>query len=153
VQGNVEVEFISMLDDFVPPQPPHEIELVLSSSGNEFIIDLFDEQGNFFTYLEPGKYNIEYLRIRTQELGDEMHQISTNRVYFVVPSQPCYHAGSILFTLWRLDPGTYEEQASQTELISIIGGSKFDFIYLEAGGLLNMTFPKISEAGACPNFP
>lgn len=151
VTGNVRLEFVSPNEKAIIPQPPYEIELVLNFDGNEFMIDTFDENGDFYTYLEPGRYTIEYLRVRNQALGSEMNEIITDQAQISVPPQSCYHVGNITFTIWRLAPGTYEEQVAEVNLISAVaGGSPLLFEYLESGGFIMPTFTKISDAGACP---
>lgn len=150
VTGNVQLEFVSPNEKAIIPQPPYEIELVLNFDGNEFIVDTFDESGNFYIYLEPGSYTIEYLRVRNQALGSDMHEIITDQPQISVLPLPCYYAGNITFTIWRLAPGTYEEQVAEANLISAVAGEPLLFGYLEGGGFIMPTFTKIADAGSCP---
>ncbi|HRQ23847.1 MAG TPA: hypothetical protein PLF42_10520 [Anaerolineales bacterium] len=150
--GNFQINFISVDETTIIPEPPHEIEVVLNKAGQKFIISAFDTEGNFVAYLEQGRYTIQILRIKNQALDREFVEIITEQKDILVPSLNCSQAGAITFTITRLPPGSYDEQLEWIQKVS--RGAPVLFRHLETGGVLMPSSTRISGAGAlCPETP
>jgi len=151
VQGRIQLNFIPANDQTIIPQPPYKVSMKLTRDEEEIIVQAAASDGSFIVDLEPGTYKIFTITIQNKSLSPDDFLIFTSLPELTVPSQPCFHAGTISFYMLRLPPGSLEEQTAMAKQIT---KREIALVkYSESGGILLPALVEISGTGDCPDLP
>lgn len=153
IEGRVQLIFKPLTEDTVVLYPPHTITITLSGGAGKVTIKADPADGSFSSYASPGKYVIESVSIKNPDLGPIPYDLVVSEAEIRVPSQDCYYAGAITFTLFRLPAGDLTEQSSLVQALSQRVGGELYFQYLESGGFIVPAFTALEGAGECSELP
>lgn len=147
-QGRIQVNFVPLSDEVIIPRQSQDLGFTLTANGKETVVQTSEADGSFAIYLDPGTYVIDSLTIKNQDLGADAIEFITDQIEVTIPSQPCYNAGDITFTILRLPPGSFDEQLAIVQ--NLAGGAPIYFQHFESGGFLMPTLTEIAGSGNCP---
>jgi hypothetical protein len=152
VMGKVQVILVPLNEDVILPDAPHKTSVNLSdAAGNEIIVPVSEIDGSFATYLEPGTYTVNGLTLKNEDLGPEAFEFMTDPPEIEIPDKSCHYVGNVAFIIFRLPPGSFEEQTALVQQVA--QGAPIFFQYHETGGFLMPILTEITGAGDCPNLP